>query len=54
LNERQQKALRTQIEAFIRKRVLSGEAQSKKQKPTLESAEGQESSVEAATVAKAK
>lgn len=54
LNERQQKALRTQIEAFIRKRVLSGEAQSKKQKPTLESAEGQVTSVEATTKAEAK
>ncbi len=54
LNERQQKALRTQIEAFIRKRVLTGGAQSKKQKSALESAEGQVTSVEATTKAEAK
>lgn len=54
LNDRQQKALRTQIEAFIRKRVLQTGTKSNTQKSTLESAEGQETLVESATVAKAK
>lgn len=47
LNERQQKALRTQIEAFIRKRVLPAGVQSKKKNPALESTEGHEPLTEA-------